>query len=299
MKIAIVGLGGVGGYIAAHFVRCGLDVVAFARGEHLRAIQERGVKVIEDSTAFEVAVNAKTLESLSGSGEVFDLVLFCVKSYDLLDAYAKISGHIDSNTILLSFSNGVDNGDRLREVSGSTVLDGCVYVLSHIEESGVIRKKGDVFAAVFGGDVAATNAVAALFEKSGLRFKTPSNIVEALWKKYIFIAVFATLTSYYDAPISTIFEEHFNEVLQISRMGLGQTDDGMIWQFALVNDYTIVSFDIYFQERNLISGSPMKVIYLSLKNKTTKYVSEKLLENIEIIKNFLVNTEKKCLIIED
>jgi 2-dehydropantoate 2-reductase len=113
--------------------------------------------------------------------------------------------------VLLSFSNGVGNGDLLRSVSDSVVLDGCVYVLSHIQNAGVIRKKGEVFAAVFGGDAEATARVASLFEHSGLRFKTPSDIKEALWKKYLFISAFATLTSFHNKSISEVYEQHFDE----------------------------------------------------------------------------------------
>jgi 2-dehydropantoate 2-reductase len=138
-----------------------------------------------------------------------------VKSYDLEDAYKKIASHIDEKTILLSFSNGVDNGDKLRRLSKSRVLDACVYVLSHIEDAGVIRKKGKVFAAVFGGESEASERVAALFEQAGLRYKTPQNIKESLWRKYLFISAFATLTSYYDTSISSIYEKRFDEAKRL------------------------------------------------------------------------------------
>ncbi|MBA1433631.1 MAG: 2-dehydropantoate 2-reductase, partial [Epsilonproteobacteria bacterium] len=48
MKIAVVGLGGVGGYLAASFVKAGLDVTGFARGAHLEAIVENGITIKED-----------------------------------------------------------------------------------------------------------------------------------------------------------------------------------------------------------------------------------------------------------
>lgn len=145
----------------------------------------------------------------------FDFVLFCVKSYDLVASYEHIKSHIDAKTTLLSFANGVDNGDRLREISDCVVLDGCVYILSHIEKPGVIRKKGKIFAAVFGGDEEATLQLASLFEKTGLRFKTPKDIKTAIWKKYLFISAFATLTSYYDKSIGYIYEHHREEAKEL------------------------------------------------------------------------------------
>ena len=212
-RVAVVGLGGVGGYIAANFAKAGIDVIGFARGEHLKAIQKDGIKIQEDDSCQDIHLDARELEELDGYFEgCFNVVFFCVKSYDLVDSYEHIKSHIDENTILLSFSNGVSNGDVLREMSSSRVLDGCVYILSHIENAGVIRKKGKVFAAVFGGETEATQILADLFEKAELRLKTPEDIKTAIWKKYIFISAFATLTSYYDRSIGYVYEHHMDEV---------------------------------------------------------------------------------------
>jgi len=216
MRIAVVGLGGVGGYIAANFAKVGLDVVGFARGEHLKAIQTQGIKIVEDENCWDVDLDARALDDLDGYFEgSFDVVIFCVKSYDLEDSYEHIKSHIDEKTILISFSNGVSNGDTLRKISNSRVLDGCIYILSHIESAGVIRKKGKVFAAVFGGEKNATQTLASLFEKAQLRFKTPEDINKAIWKKYIFIASFATLTSYYNKSIGYIYEHKRDEAREL------------------------------------------------------------------------------------
>ena len=216
MRVAVIGLGGVGGYIAASFVKAGIDVVGFARDEHLKAIQTQGMKIVEDEDCWDAHIDARALDDLDGYFEgAFDVVMFCVKSYDLADSYEHIKSHIDDKTILISFSNGVSNGNRLRELSTSKVLDGCVYILSHIESAGVIRKKGKVFAAVFGGKKKETALLATLFEKAQLRFKTPDDIERAIWKKYIFIASFATLTSYYDKSIGYIYEHKRDEAKEL------------------------------------------------------------------------------------
>ena len=209
MRIAIVGLGGVGGYICASLAKTKHDVVGFARGEHLRAIQENGLEIVEDSLSWNVKIDARELRDIDGH---FGLVLFCVKSYDLVESYEKISHNIDSKSIILSFSNGVNNGDILRELSDSIVLDGCMYILSHQESPGVIRKKGKVFAGVFDGDKESTLKLSQVFDDAELRHKTPENIKTALWKKYLFISTFATATSYYDKSIGFVYENHRDEV---------------------------------------------------------------------------------------
>ena len=208
MRVAVVGLGGVGGYISAKFAQAGVDVVGFARGKHLEAIQKDGLKIVEDTQTWQVSLNVKEKNEDSTP---FDIVLFCTKSYDLEESFLQMSSAINEKTIIISFSNGVNSSKRLKELSNAHVLDGCIYILSHIQSSGVIRKKGKVFAAVFGGDDTATSKLSKLFEEANLRFKTPSDIKKAIWKKYIFIATFGTLTSYYNNTIGYVYEHHFNE----------------------------------------------------------------------------------------
>jgi len=216
MRVAIVGLGGVGGYLVAKFAQAEIDVVGFARGEHLKSIQSHGIEIVEDTQTYKVRVDAREEGDLDGYFEgAFDIVIFCVKSYDLKASFEQLKSHIDINTTLISFSNGVNNGDTLRSLSDASVLDGCVYILSHIEKSGVIRKKGKVFAAIFGGDEAGISKLVALFEKAQLRFKTPSDIKTAIWKKYIFISAFATLTSYYNNSIGYVYEHHKDEAKEL------------------------------------------------------------------------------------
>ena len=213
MNIAIIGLGGVGGYLSAMLTKhTSHKIFGFARGKHLHKIQKDGIKIIEDNHSFIVYVDANTLEDIDG---YFDIVFFCVKSYDLPQSYKSVQHCVDKDTILLSFSNGVDNGDKLRKLSDSKVLDGCVYILSHIESYGTIRKKGDVFAVVFGGDKVATKIVASVFDESPLRYKTPEDIKTAIWKKYIFISTFATLTSFYDKSIGYIYKHYKDEIKEM------------------------------------------------------------------------------------
>jgi len=212
MRVAVVGLGGVGGYIAASLAKTSHEVIGFARGEHLNVVQSQGLEIVEDELCWSQKVDARALEDLDGFFEgYFDIVLFCVKSYDLKSSYEHIKSHTDKDSILLSFSNGVSNGDVLRELSDSIVLDACVYILAHREKAGVIRKKGKVFAAVFGGNSEATLSVDSLFKEANLRTKTPENIKTAIWKKYIFISAFATLTTYYTKSIGYIYEHHVEE----------------------------------------------------------------------------------------
>ncbi|MCX6075317.1 MAG: 2-dehydropantoate 2-reductase [Campylobacterales bacterium] len=221
MRIAVVGLGGVGGYIAAHLAKTSHEVIGFARGEHLRKIQNDGITIIEDDTSWHpegtssltltahVKLKAQELKEAEG---YFDIVLFCVKSYDLKSSYEAISSHVDEETIILSLANGVEHGDELRVLSECKVLDACVYILSHVQEAGVIRKKGKVFALIFGGLQEESKILKAVCDEASLRAKVEEDSKTAIWKKYIFISAFATATAFYDNTIGYVYEHHYEEV---------------------------------------------------------------------------------------
>ena len=213
MRVAIIGLGGVGGYIAAAFYKAGIDVTGFARGQHLHAIEQKGLQIVEDDISYNVLL---PVQSTQDATQNFDVVFFCVKSYDLQASYHAIAPHITPQTLLVPLCNGVDNGEKLRMLGASPVVDATVHILSHIQEPGIIRKKGSLFAVLLGAqDPQQSASVAALFAKANLRYKIPENIQEALWKKYLFIATFATLTAYYDKPIAAIYKEHFEETQKL------------------------------------------------------------------------------------
>ena len=216
MRIAIVGIGGVGGYIGAKF--CSLmeahpkqyEIHFIARGKHAEAVKTEGLTLIEEEgtfTAFPSAVTAA--EEASGT---FDLILLCVKSYDIEAAVTALRHTIRPDTVIIPFANGVDNAETVRRLVDAKVLNGCAYILSHIVKPGVVRRQGKVFAALFGDPeyIGEGLHVGYLFKDAGLRAMTPETIETALWKKYLFISAFATLTSYYDTPIKAVYDAHYS-----------------------------------------------------------------------------------------
>lgn len=209
MRICVFGAGGVGGYIGANLCGHGNHITLVARGKHLDAIRAHGLSVKEDTRKYTVSPDA--VVSQSGLNGIYDLVILAVKSYDMEGAIDALRPHVSPDTILLPLANGVEHFDILSRRLEAKTLKGCCYILSHIASPGVIRKKGKVFAAVFGAQSAAVSTVAAIFEKAGLRYKTPEAIDAAVWKKFLFISAFATLTSYYDMGIREVCTTHRDE----------------------------------------------------------------------------------------
>src|SRR6478672_10968632 len=80
MRLVIVGAGGTGGYFGAKLARSGEDVTFLARGAHLKAIRENGIR-IRSAVEGEWQIPVCAVETLHGQSPA-DLVLFCVKSFD-------------------------------------------------------------------------------------------------------------------------------------------------------------------------------------------------------------------------
>ncbi len=223
MRIAVVGIGGVGGYIGAKL--CSLigtqkkkyEIVFIARGEHAKAVKINGLRVIEDDSEYTVTPTAVcTAEEAEGS---FDLILVCVKSYAIKEALLPLEKNIRTDTVLIPFANGVNNARIIADTVNAKVINGCVYILSHIEAPGVIRRQGSVFATVFGDPVFIGESlyIEYMFKDAGIRTKFAEDIDRAVWKKYLFISAFASLTSFYDMSIKEVYDLHYEAAYTLLR----------------------------------------------------------------------------------
>ncbi len=215
LKIAVVGGGGVGGYLAAKLTEHNLaDVKLLARGEHLEAIRKEGLTVVDAEERFTVYPDTVLREE----DGVLDVVFLAVKSYDFQSACASVASHIGSNTLIIPLANGVGHTELIAGyLKEGIVCEGCVYIISHIAGAGVIRKKSPLFYLIFGAEeiVPKMELVADILNRSGLKTKLSKNAKYDCWKKYLFISTFATLTSYYRQSMDLVWQEHREEVLQL------------------------------------------------------------------------------------
>jgi 2-dehydropantoate 2-reductase len=202
MKIAVVGLGGVGGYFGGKLARkyAGSPehaVVFIARGEHLAAIRRGGLLLKTVEGECRVVPDLAT-ESPADAGPC-DLVLFCVKEYDLEAAAAGIGPLLHENTAILPILNGVDIAQRLRSIiPRGVVLSGCVYISAFIEAPGVVRQVGGACRLIFGPDTGRFDRyrpLEALLTEAGIKAELSNDIAVPLWTKYLFVSPMAGVTS--------------------------------------------------------------------------------------------------------
>lgn len=177
MKIAIVGIGGVGGYIGAKF--CSLigtqkkkyEIVFIARGEHAEALKTNGLRIIEDDGEFTATpTTVCTAEETEG---IFDLILVCVKSDAITEALLPLRKNIRPDTVLMPFADGINYTQTITNIVDAKVINGYVDISSHIQAPGVIRKQGNLFTAVFGDPVFIGESlfIDYMFKDAGLQTK--------------------------------------------------------------------------------------------------------------------------------
>jgi 2-dehydropantoate 2-reductase len=202
MKIAVVGLGGVGGYfggkLAGKYAGSPEHKVVFiARGEHLAAIRREGL-LLKTVEGISLVIPDLATDRPAEAGSC-DLVFFCVKEYGLETAAAGLDPLLHANTIILPVLNGVDIAERLRSiVPRGTVLSGCVYISSFIETPGVVRQVGGTCQLVFGPDDGRADVyrpLEALLKGAGIKADLSANIAVPLWTKYLFVSPMAGVTS--------------------------------------------------------------------------------------------------------
>ncbi|MFT5916605.1 MAG: 2-dehydropantoate 2-reductase [Flammeovirgaceae bacterium] len=243
-RIVIAGIGGVGGYfgglLSKHFEESDkVDICFLARGEHLKAIQEKGLKVIQGESEFVTRPTLAT-DTASEIGLV-NFVIISTKSYDLEDSIRQLKPCIDDNTILLPLLNGVDSKERIEQLlPNNLVLNGCVYIVSRLAAPGVIANTGNIQKLFFGLDDYTNpelNRLENLFKEAGLEARKSNKISSIIWEKFIFISALATATSYFNCNIGELlnseekletFEVLVEEVVQIANKKQVISADGLV-----------------------------------------------------------------------
>ena len=188
MRTAIFGTGGAGGYFGAQLALAGEDVVFIARGDHLRAIQEKGLTIEFDEG--EKTVKAVATDDPRAAGKV-DVILMGVKTWQLKDAARSMLPMMGPDTFVVPLQNGVEAASDLAGIVGADrVVDGTCGTITRILGPGRLRSVGNTNFIRFGeSDNRQSERVVALRDmlvNAGVRAEIPDDIRVAVWKKFVF-----------------------------------------------------------------------------------------------------------------
>ncbi len=193
MRVAVIGLGAIGGWLAARLALAGHSVDALVR---TAAAMDGGFRLKEGGQDWLAPI--RIVHELAGSGP-HDLLLLATKATDLAGAAIRARPLIGPETLILPLQNGVpwwflpgeplrtvDPGGRLREallsdqIIGTVVHAACRRTVDGVE---VVRADRLILGEPGGGPSARVDRVAALFEAAGVPAEPSENVRRAIWYK--------------------------------------------------------------------------------------------------------------------
>ena len=210
MKYLILGAGAVGCCLGTYLTQAGNNVTLLARGKRYEALLSGGLTLNKPSGTIHIQPNVETTENYS---ETPDVIFICVKGYSLdsvLPFLQKTAGH---DTAVIPLLNLYDTGERLRkELLGSLVTDGCVYIAAGVESLNRVKMHGDIFRVVFGisGDSEPPQKLLAVkkdLDKSGITGILSDNIRRDALLKFSYVSPQATCGLYYHVTAGAMQQE--------------------------------------------------------------------------------------------
>jgi len=271
MKVVIYGTGAVGGYFGGRLAQSGVDVSFIARGEHLKAMQERGL-IVDSIQGDFVILPVCATDDPSQIGEV-DLVIVCVKGWQVSEVCQEMEPLVGDNTLLLPLLNGVDAVDILATHFGrEKMLNGLCGIFAKIAGPGHIAHVGADPWLHFGelSNVKtdrASKVLQILQLASGFKVRLVDDVASAVWKKFIFIASTSGVGSVSRATFgevincaetAALLKGVIAEIVQVAtahKVNLPDNIEDFIWQ-KVVDSHPKSDTSM---QRDVLSGRPSEL----------------------------------------
>jgi len=212
MKIAIMGAGGLGGFFGGKLAQAGHDVWFIARGQQLAALKASGLRLQGPDP--EIVISHPNATEMPAEIGAVDLVLFCVKLYDIEPAAALIKPILTDATAVISVLNGIDGPQRLATaLETGTVFSGAARISAKIKAPGVISYlgSGDRHKLTFGHPSRNDHPILVPFIKAcrgaGFAAELAADIDEMLWDKLAQLAQVAALTTLGRLPMEVAMQD--------------------------------------------------------------------------------------------
>mgnify|MGYP000217337807 CR=1 FL=1 len=238
MRIATMATGGIGGFLAVKLALAGHSVATIARGAHLAAIRENGLR-LDSATGSETAHPDIATDRPEDVGPV-DAILFGVKGDALEDAARACLPMLGPETLVVPFLNGVEASDRLiRILPEHNVGNGVARISTTISAPGAITQTGAFHSFIFAErdsrPSARVDALRAAINDAGSSAPQTDDIVKELWSKFVLFSALSGVTAagrctvgeLRDTPeLEALFKRALSETAGIGRaLGVALDDD--------------------------------------------------------------------------
>jgi 2-dehydropantoate 2-reductase len=206
MKIAIIGAGAIGGYVGVKLALAGEDLTFIVRGENLRAIRERGMRLVLQDGSEQVARNVRATDDYGEAGPQ-DLVILATKAHQVAAVAGELPRLFGPATAVVTMQNGIPfwyfhrNGGALegstvrsvdsegllaRQIPPERVIGCVVYPASELVAPGVVRHiEGERFplGELDGRSTERVTRIAACFTRAGFKAPVLADIRSEIWLK--------------------------------------------------------------------------------------------------------------------
>ena len=207
---AIMGSGGMGGYIGAKLSQAGYQVSFVARGAHLAAMKKNGLKIEGPGEAFVI----DPIRATSDPKEIgpVDFVIFCVKLWDTEAAGEQCRDLVGPDTAVLSMQNGVDAEPILSGILGSQHVMGATSEIgANIIEPGFVRRFTPFAIIRFGEFDQIRSARSIQFSEAitaaGLGAEHVDSISLTIWDKFLWLVGASALNCVTRQPFGPVRED--------------------------------------------------------------------------------------------
>jgi 2-dehydropantoate 2-reductase len=192
MRFAIFGAGGVGGYFGGKLAQAGEDVTFIARGEHLTAIRERGLRV--DSVLGDFIVHPVNVTGDPSKVGAVDVVLLATQAWNVPDVIEQMRPLMKKDAFVIWLGNGIKPTDQLVKAFGQKqVLGGFCRISSFIAGPGHIQHVGVTPFIAFGelDHISSQRAdnLRQIFQRiPEIKVEVLPDIHVGMWEKFIYVA---------------------------------------------------------------------------------------------------------------
>ncbi len=204
MRIAVFGVGGVGGYFGGRLAQAGEDVVFIARGAHLQALQTDGLRV--ESVLGDFVVQPVHVTDDPTHVGIVDAVLVGVKAWQVSEVAEALRPLVGPTTCVVPLQNGVEAPGQLAAVLGkSHIVGGLCGLVSFVVAPGHIRHAAAEPFVKFGEldrrPSIRLDQLRHAFVQAGVTVEIPSDIQRELWMKFLFITPVSGLGALTRVPL--------------------------------------------------------------------------------------------------
>jgi 2-dehydropantoate 2-reductase len=270
MRIAVIGVGGVGGYFGGRLAQAGHDVIFIARGTTLEALRAGGLRV--DSILGDFFVNPVSATDDPASVGSVDAILMAVKAWQIPEAAAQIAPMLGADTMVVPLENGIDAPEVLSPIVGARhVVGGLCAIVSFMVGPGHIRHAAAEPVVMFGEldnrRSVRVERLCAAFAEAGVNAEVPPDIHRSMWTKFLFIATLSGIGALTRVPIGVwradeeiraLADRSLREVLRLATargIDLGEDALERTWQRydGLAPDSTSS------MQRDIMEGKPSEL----------------------------------------